>query len=462
MNYKKLGISLALCAACSQVVSAASMLFYGGSKEIISLVPERNTGLDVVYIVYDMSAISSVKVNVAGDVSISRYSNLGGGFAEPVAFHIDGDYAVIDKPEGDMGYIVQSQGKASYFWIVDYTQHMLSLGSVHSAPSQTCDDTQIMIEGEGSPIYYYSIDGRRCELTRDIEVKYDNLEWSDDADNFNQVTVTKTLPHLTATASITPPLYCSSTFRVSGDRFLSQWGIPREVVSETVQPNGLNCHTSAVQTNISDDAEDSDASNVIKTEVSGMGGSAPVDVTFKAWATDAVIHNEWQIASDEQFEYIDYRFNEPSLDYTFTDEGTYYVRYVGSNSDGSCETVGETYTIGVGSSELKIPNAFTPNGDGINDVWKVSYRSLIDFECSIFDRYGNRLYHFTDPSKGWDGKYNGKVVKPGVYFYVIEAKGADGKRYKNGGDINIINSKRYGNSTNGGGSNGGSSSGSSE
>lgn len=39
---------------------------------------------------------------------------------------------------------------------------------------------------------------------------------------------------------------------------------------------------------------------------------------------------------------------------------------------------------------------------------------------------------------GWDGKYKGKLVKPGVYYYVIRAKGADGKIYKLSGDINII------------------------
>ena len=59
-----------------------------------------------------------------------------------------------------------------------------------------------------------------------------------------------------------------------------------------------------------------------------------------------------------------------------------------------------------------------------------------------FDRYGNKMIEFDDPSKGWDGKYKGKYVKPGVYYYVIEAKGADGKEYKKKGDINILRSTR--------------------
>ena len=92
----------------------------------------------------------------------------------------------------------------------------------------------------------------------------------------------------------------------------------------------------------------------------------------------------------------------------------------------------------IGASELLCPNAFTPDGDGVNDLWRVSYRSLVEFECWIFDRYGAQLYNFKDPEGGWDGKYGGKLVKPGVYFYVITAVGADGKKYKKSGDINIL------------------------
>ncbi len=85
----------------------------------------------------------------------------------------------------------------------------------------------------------------------------------------------------------------------------------------------------------------------------------------------------------------------------------------------------------------------------MNDIWKVGYRSLLDFKCWIFDRYGNEIYYFTDPNSGWDGTYRGKKVDPGVYYYVIEATGADDKKYKKGGDINIIRYTRSSSSTGG-------------
>ena len=64
--------------------------------------------------------------------------------------------------------------------------------------------------------------------------------------------------------------------------------------------------------------------------------------------------------------------------------------------------------------------------------------SLIDFDCHIFNKWGTELFSTTDPSIGWDGKYRGKYVPAGTYYYVIRAEGSDGKKYKLSGDINII------------------------
>lgn len=85
-----------------------------------------------------------------------------------------------------------------------------------------------------------------------------------------------------------------------------------------------------------------------------------------------------------------------------------------------------------------MPNAFSPNGDGVNDEWKVAYRSLLEFNCWIFDRQGHQIYNLTSPDQGWDGKIGNKTVESGVFYYVIEAVGADGKKYKKSGDINVV------------------------
>lgn len=170
-----------------------------------------------------------------------------------------------------------------------------------------------------------------------------------------------------------------------------------------------------------------------------LGGSAPVHITFEANVTDAVMHYEWQMATDPDFNDIQLRLNQQVVEQDFDEAGITYWRFIGSNGDGSCEAYSETFTVDIGVSELTCPNIFTPhNKDGANDVWKVSYRSIVDFHCWIFNRWGNKIIEFTDPSQGWDGTYNGKLVNPGVYYYVIQARGSDGKPYKLSGDINII------------------------
>ena len=72
------------------------------------------------------------------------------------------------------------------------------------------------------------------------------------------------------------------------------------------------------------------------------------------------------------------------------------------------------------SNRLLIPNAFTPNGDGKNDLFKIDNftdQELLEFK--IFNRWGTILFTTEDPSIGWDGTYKGKKQPFGVYGYVI-------------------------------------------
>ncbi len=74
--------------------------------------------------------------------------------------------------------------------------------------------------------------------------------------------------------------------------------------------------------------------------------------------------------------------------------------------------------------KLYIPNAFTPDGDGINDVWLVPYfNSLTDIDVKIFNRYGQLVFHTVKENKPWDGKFNGQMQQSGAYVYVVESKG---------------------------------------
>lgn len=68
---------------------------------------------------------------------------------------------------------------------------------------------------------------------------------------------------------------------------------------------------------------------------------------------------------------------------------------------------------------IYIPNVFTPNNDGLNDIFEVKGSYIENIEITIFNRWGNELYTWKDINEGWDGTYQGKLVPDGTYIYLI-------------------------------------------
>lgn len=428
------------------VAAAPALSFSGSSRTVLEVVPERSTGLDMIYVVYDTTGVSaSYTASGKGKVTWYRYSNLGGGYAEELTgIQSSGDVYTLPAIQGDMGYIIEEGTDRSYFWVTAYKPHELILRSASVSPESDCSMTVLDVTAQAGPIHYYTINGQQRTLDRDITVEYYSLEPDREARTYTQQTATRHLAAIEESGHvfITPPPLCDTRFTVSGDAFMRRWGSYTQVHTDSYATPAVDCFVFADQAPRSS-SEDEPSNEITSGDEGSLGGSAPADITFTAVSSDAVIHHEWQFSDDPEFGNLTYRFNEPEVNYIFRDEGTTYVRYVGSNADGSCETFGETFTVHIGASELKCPNAFSPGAsEGVNDIWKVSYRSIIEFECHIFNRHGEEIFSFNDPSQGWDGKRGGKLCKPGVYFYVIEALGADGKRYRKSGDINIVRYNR--------------------
>ncbi len=448
---KIISASLLLCLSC--ISAKAEVSFSGNSSEVIAIDAEKNTGLNRIYVARTVQGLSITALPMNGKAATSwqQYDNRGGGFAVDVeGVRQEGLNLVLDNPKGDTGYLLTYPDGTYYFWLTDYSAHPLQMQSLELPTEQDCSMIALTLTGQGDAIHYYSINGRQLTLDRNIKVSFNTLEWNSEELQWKQ----KQAEELTQNVGqlfISPAPLCNTTFTATGDRFLEAWDAQQTIESTTWDCTVVAVNTTAERTNKPGEGSNQMGAGQDSGE---LGGSAPADVSFKAYITDAVLHSEWQFATDAQFEDITHRFNQQDLDYTFTEEGTVYVRFVGSNFDGSCTAESDVYTVSIGASDLKIPNAFSPGAsEGVNDIWKVSYKSLLEFKCWIFNRYGTQLFYFDNPEDGWDGKYNGKLVPPGVYFYVIEAKGSDGKQYKKGGDINIL---RYNpNGRNNGGSGGG-------
>jgi gliding motility-associated-like protein len=86
-----------------------------------------------------------------------------------------------------------------------------------------------------------------------------------------------------------------------------------------------------------------------------------------------------------------------------------------------------------------IPNAFSPNNDGVNDVFKVVLRcNSRSFTLSVYNRFGERIYSGSDQDKGWDGTYQGQYVDIGVYFYDLKYETPNGAVIRKKGDVVLI------------------------
>jgi gliding motility-associated-like protein len=86
-----------------------------------------------------------------------------------------------------------------------------------------------------------------------------------------------------------------------------------------------------------------------------------------------------------------------------------------------------------------IPNAFTPNQDGKNDVFRPMITSVVNgYKMSIFSRWGELVFSTDQQLKGWDGYYKGYLQPPGTYVYLIQFIDPDGLKAQLKGTLNLI------------------------
>lgn len=86
-----------------------------------------------------------------------------------------------------------------------------------------------------------------------------------------------------------------------------------------------------------------------------------------------------------------------------------------------------------------VPNVFTPNGDGVNDLFMVRTIGYSELECVIYNRYGAQVYKFEGINGDWDGRsQSGMICESGVYTYLIRASNADGGAETFHGNLHLI------------------------
>ncbi len=140
---------------------------------------------------------------------------------------------------------------------------------------------------------------------------------------------------------------------------------------------------------------------------------------------------QWYFGDDtgSNFEYPAHQWNEP---------GTYDVTLIVSNRHGCTDSLVFS-SIEVLEGIVNIPNTFTPNNDGYNDLFEITNSGLDIYSLQIFDRWGVLMFKSDGQSLWWDGTNpSGIQCDEGSYFYIIKATGHTGKAYTKAGMINLF------------------------
>jgi len=155
----------------------------------------------------------------------------------------------------------------------------------------------------------------------------------------------------------------------------------------------------------------------------------PVTITVgmnSGWALDSAVLSDGN-----------YTFGSNSLVHTFQVHGIYYASYWFTSAHGCRDSV--IYPIKISDfMTLYFPNAFSPNGDGLNDVFKGQGTFIKTFEMAIYDRWGQLILETDHIDNGWNGEYKGKDAPQDTYVYKGKVKDIFGKLQTFEGQINLV------------------------
>lgn len=203
-----------------------------------------------------------------------------------------------------------------------------------------------------------------------------------------------------------------------------------------------------VREEIGEDGGQYDAPLTVTFEVS-MADTVGFDVLY-TWTIKQVKGGVETVLAKRSEAVTEFTFKEGGSDVSYTISLDVTCRY---RADGMfvSELTGEyPITFSLRGSLVELFNAFSPNGDGVNDVYRVKTQSLLSLRMKIFNRWGQEIVSGDQSSLPtayedgytyyicWDGTYHGSRVEDGVYFILVEAEGSDGIKYVRRGDINVL------------------------
>ncbi|MBK6836236.1 MAG: gliding motility-associated C-terminal domain-containing protein [Bacteroidetes bacterium] len=163
-------------------------------------------------------------------------------------------------------------------------------------------------------------------------------------------------------------------------------------------------------------------------------GSVPLPVVFtnNSIGVDSADTYQW-IYNGTTFSTTQHAANE------FQQGGSFNVMMIATDNQSGCKDTAYVTIFVDDEIRVIIPNIFTPNGDGTNDVFSLDIKGAKEAKGSIYNRWGSLLYEWDAINSTWDGKLtNGELVSDGVYFYIIKIVGYNGDKLDVPGNVTIV------------------------
>jgi gliding motility-associated-like protein len=131
--------------------------------------------------------------------------------------------------------------------------------------------------------------------------------------------------------------------------------------------------------------------------------------------------------------------DDSAMSQTFViSDSSQLFKVVGRSVWGCVDTAVLVVNVTPNPKSFFVPNAFTPNRDGVNDIFKAYGSSIQEIDLRVFNQWGQQLWETRDPEKGWDGTYSGHDQPVGVYIYVVRAVLYGGQVITKRGTVNLI------------------------
>lgn len=418
----------------------AQYVVSGGNGTPLLAADNRNNHL----VVYLLDGMNNAQITyTSSDTGTHQWYkyNTAAASATPIACTQTGNTSYIADIEDGYGYFVGSYTAPSteYVWIIDYSLYVPKFNRLYfEEGDDLCEYLKVVADVDAKNLIYKTPLGGSVTLNRTYKLSYPNLKWQEDDLLFIPEVVTIDWRGIISEITVDAPLQ-DTHFTLTGDDFSEYFGKGQTMESSAYKAVAIEAHGFAET-----DKETGD--NELSNPGESLGGSGPITYTFTGYANEPVAaFYIWKITHYNQntgrFD-TKVRYTDRVLRYTFEEAGAYTVMLEVIDSQSVCVDTTQVFSVNIGETLIQIPNFFSPGSSiGSNDEFKVAFTSLLSFQASIYNRWGNLLYQWTDPTKGWDGRVSGKFVPSGAYVVIVEYTDTNGKKRSESKTLNILRSK---------------------